>query len=255
MQVKESDIVLDPTRKSGHWYQVKGYGIVPSVTTIIGATLPKAALAAWGKRVALDSIRSALLERPLDVDTVTPWPAYVESIITEASARPDKIRDDAANFGTRAHAYISDWINGYTRPVQKDLEPCLKGFKDWVKGNDVSIDRSEVRLFSAKLKCAGSADLIGRRSAKRFVGDIKTSKGIWLDHKYQVGGGYAPMWDEMFGDEHGRIDEAWIIRLPKTEDDPVKFEAKKIKSLTAAKEGFRLLRRMFDLNKGQHFSK
>lgn len=179
----------------------------------------------------------------------------IPAIISRASERPIKFTEAAADFGTRAHAYASDWINGYARPKQEDLEPCLEGVKAWIADNDVSIDRSEIRLFSAKLLCAGSADIIGRRGSKRIVADIKTSKGIWPDFAYQVGGGYTAMWDEQYGEEQGRIEEAWIIRLPKTKEDPIKFEAKRVKSLTAAQEGFRLLRRMFDINRGTLFTK
>ena len=251
-------IELIPNRR-GHYYNVEGYPHeFPSVTTILSATLPKPALAQWGIRVAIDYIRNRLLANPFDLENWPSWDEFVEWVCDKAALRPQEIATEAAGFGTRVHAACEayakgqEW-DGVLAAFGADVEPSLQGFRQWIQDNDIRIDRSEQKLYSPTLIVAGSADIIGRRGTRRIVADIKTSKGIWPEFAYQVGGGYALMWDEVLGDEFGCIEEAWIIRLPKTAGEKLPFEAKRVKSLIRAKEGFKLLRRLFDIQKEKHF--
>lgn len=258
-------------RRGAHYYQVKGLSaLLPSVTTVTGAVLAKPLLVPWAKKVALENVRAELLAASLDAD---PWnetvntatqdglklkPEWIGGIIERAKKRPQELAEAAAEIGTAAHKIVDEMLKG-DRPMSLDgIDPSLhrpvKGFLEWYPTCPFVIEKSEVRVASLELGVAGSMDSIGRRkdNGALVIIDVKTSKAIYNEMAYQIGG-YAICAEEMWGE---KIHEACIIRLPKYADDPVPFEQKSASSIEAAKAGFACAKALYDINKmdllGQH---
>ena len=92
------------------FYQVEGHAdLFPSVTTVLGV-ISKPALIPWAKNVSLEKVRASLLERSGDEIAITQ--DWVDELISEASQRPDAVRDEAADFGTQAYVIIEALIKG-----------------------------------------------------------------------------------------------------------------------------------------------
>lgn len=253
-QLTSRKIKLVTGRGGGHWYRVDGIPeLLPSVTTIL-EVLSKPALVPWAKKVALENVKRELIEfgssgdYPINLDTLKLEKKWIEDIILRASKRPTQLAEAAADLGTRAHQVIHEMLSG-KKPLNiscvkgTDLERPIQGFLDWYATADFKITGSETRLYSERLGVAGSMDGLGIRKigGGLVVLDWKTSKAIYNDYAYQVGG-YTICVEELTGKE---VEEAWIIRFPKYNDDPIPFEAKQVKNLTAAKRGFELCRELF----------
>ena len=105
--------------RNGRHYQVEGFSEpFPSVTTVLGI-INKPALVPWARNVALDSIKKTLYEH-LEESVEPQW---VEDIIEQARRRPDQIRDQAADLGTRAHILIEQIIQGLEPEIPAEMEP------------------------------------------------------------------------------------------------------------------------------------
>ncbi len=91
---------------NGRHYRVEGFEEpFPSVTNVLGV-IAKPALVAWARDTALEAVREALTDRTGMMVAVTP--DWVSSLIEQARARPDQVRDGAADFGTQAHVLIDE---------------------------------------------------------------------------------------------------------------------------------------------------
>lgn len=233
---------------------------MPSVTTVTESVLNKPALGPWFKKVALENVKKILRAikfngeyNPINLDDGSLDEAWIERVIEESKKLPQKIAEEAADLGTRAHAIIDEMCKGIRsfslEGVPEDLIKPVKGFLDWWAQCEFEVVLSEVRVASEKLGVGGSMDILLRhkKSRKLVVGDWKTSKSIYLPMFYQVAG-YSLCLEEMIGEE---IDEAWIIRFPKYADDPMPFEAKEIsgEALRLSKAGFAMTKGLWDIAK------
>jgi genome maintenance exonuclease 1 len=120
-----------------------------SVTTILGTMLDKGFLNDWIARVG---------ER-----------------------EAERIKNQAATRGTELHGLAEDYV--LNRGVDtKKLMPLQKMLFNQIKKvldeNLEVVYGSELRLFSNKLKAAGSCDLIGQWNGRRAVIDFKTSRNF-----------------------------------------------------------------------------
>jgi len=169
---------------------------VPGVTTVLNATLPKDGLKYWAWQCGQDGI---------DID---------------------KARDHAADTGTVCHARIEAWLRGLEfdtwniSPEQMELsEIGLGRFVKWWTAQDLKLHSCETQMVSEVLRAGGTSDIVATRpSGTTLLMDIKTSNGIYLEHRIQVAT-YAAMWAETrLGFEP---DEAWIIRVGKDDADEI----------------------------------
>lgn len=132
---------------SGRFYQTPDGDKFSSVTTILGTMLEKGHLDEWIKRVG--------------------------------QREADRIKNQAATRGTHLHALMEDFVlnrevdETKLMPLQKML---FKQIKKALEENLEIVYGSEVRLYSKKLKAAGSCDLVGMWNGKRAVIDFKTSR-------------------------------------------------------------------------------
>lgn len=210
-----------------HLYDVTAENVsarYPSVTGFL-SVINKPALVPWAKKEALSSVESALLKR-LDGKEIAkiilnkPW---IETIIKDAKKRPDQIKDQAADLGTQAHAFIDLIIHGKEpESVPEAIEGPVQSFRDWWMKSGIELVMGDTKVASRIYGYGGSLDALGRRNGKLIILDWKTSSGIYNEYALQVAA-YGQAFHETFGLP---IEEAIIVRFGKK--PPFDFEAKEL---------------------------
>lgn len=197
--------------------------IVPGVTTIISNQLAwnKNALIAWARREAL------------------------------AGKDPDKIRDEAAESGTCAHYLIECHIKGkepdledFTQAQIDKGENGFLAFLDWEKENKLDYKAIEFGVVSEKYRYGGTIDMIASKNGDLWLLDLKTSKGVYAEHKVQVAA-YKNAYEEQ---EQKEINECHIIQLSK---DDGSFQHHKLskEQIWDGWDAFKYCRALYDLQR------
>lgn len=105
----------------------------------------------------------------------------IAAITEKARSQYNVKRNKAADTGTLVHAWIEDWIKGRQPELPHDHQ-VLNGvlaFKRYVDSQNIKFVASEQKIFSKKYKYAGTLDFEAEIDGKLFLGDIKTSSGIY----------------------------------------------------------------------------
>lgn len=138
---------------SGRRYKTPEGLLYPSVTTVLGATLDHTALDLWKERVGEEEA------------------AHIAQV---ASTR-----------GTRVHELCEDFV--LNKPLRKAMPITVMMYKQIekvLKENMNNVRMSEGRLYSNKLKVAGSVDLLadwqGKPSTIDFKTSIRNKKEEWI---------------------------------------------------------------------------
>ena len=221
------------------YYIVEGYPEpFPSVTTILNAVVAKPGLVLWARNVALDDVKQTLYGvTPIDVPTDFKfmWNDWVDKTIEKARKRPDEVRDQAADFGTRSHTLINDCIFGNNREIPVDLSDIIMGFLNWRDLTGLHIVPGEMMVYHPKLHYAGTLDAIGERDGQLVSLHFVAADAIHPEHFLQVAG-YLMAIASMLDQGMPLAPESWVLRFGKTSPS---FEAVHIPDLWAAMEGFR----------------
>lgn len=107
--------------EGARYYSIPGHKtFFPSVTTVL-KVINKPSLQSWQQRVTLDCVKELLKTRPTHSLTTEEEEKWVEGVISTANvqvgghcstqihfSQADKIRNEAANFGTRAHNFLDE---------------------------------------------------------------------------------------------------------------------------------------------------
>jgi hypothetical protein len=163
-----------------HRYTVGGKD-VPSVTHILDV-ISKPQLVNWATRVTVEFMREA----------IQPGVAYDEiqlhSLFENASKAPYQKKKDAGSFGTLVHAWVEQYIHGENPPipVNEEMKKSVSQFLDWVRRDNVKFLASEQVIYSRKYNYTGTFDFICKIDGKLYMGDTKTSKGIYTSYMNQV---------------------------------------------------------------------
>src|SRR5262245_3967337 len=216
---------------------------VPSVTSILHVW-PKPALTGWAakseKAGILDDLETWLRE---DAPTgLATRGAAIDRVLAmrEAPLRYLEVGRKARDIGSSAH----EWLEWFLRKEMKihagpepallpGAEKCVKGAMEWMIGVNLKPIAVEQRVLNREYNYAGRYDLKaevdwkeGFTTERRIViVDWKSSKGIYDDmlvqnHAYR--GADATMANG--SRSHGGI----VVRLAKTADDPIPFEARQV---------------------------
>ncbi len=256
---------------------------MPRTTSVIDRGIGKPCLTTWAARLEretiLDEVRVALGEH---VDEVT-----TKAVLRDVKKRLGKElacdvhKNQAADFGTATHALLEDHLREQAglepQPKTDEEEPpalvarAAQLAKDWLEAIAFEPDPEgiEERLWSEdeRLWSAGTADAFGTADLDRLLAsstwnrkhevkeapgtrvpllvDWKTSKSVGVSHKVQIGAYITYLI------ERSRIDApcyACILRVAKTEEDPMPLEAVLIHPEEFARYGgaFRFIRRIFN---------
>ena len=154
---------------------------VPSVTTVLGI-IAKPQLINWAAYCAVDSVASAL-EAGKAYDELE-----LSTIFDTARKAHYQKKVDAGNIGTFIHKWIEDYIKGTPQgmPVNEDLKDSINHFLTWVEKYKVKFLLSEQMTYSKKYKYAGTTDFICTINGDMYIGDTKTSSGIYPESLIQT---------------------------------------------------------------------
>jgi len=160
-------------RDDGHWYQTKFDEIYPSISTILSAT-------------ASDDKKNGLKN----------W--------RENEPAHEYITAQAQSIGTQSHQIIEDYLSLNLSLEEFDLLPIahfnnLKPFLD----NVSNVTCIEQRMYSDKLRVAGTSDLIAEYNGELSIIDYKTKRKPQIDEYmyeyYLQTTCYAQMFQEVTG--------------------------------------------------------
>jgi hypothetical protein len=141
-----------------------------SVTTLIGAGVPKEALIGWAARVTAEraydkAATLAAMRADGDRDAAIKW-------MTEA--RWEK-SGSAAVRGTTVHSFIEAYALGQTPEVHPDLEPYNQQILRFLDDHQPEFEAAESPVYNLKLGYAGTMDMILVVGGKRCIVDAKTT--------------------------------------------------------------------------------
>lgn len=172
---------------TGRVYVTPSGKVYPSVTTILGSTLPdekRGFLEAWAKRVGQDEA--------------------------------DRISKEARDKGTAVHLMAERFLLG--RPLREAGETFPPGAEESFNGIKLMLKKVddvwgiEAPLYSDEFEFAGTADLIGQYKGVPSILDYKTSRRLKTaedigDYKLQLTA-YAIAHNEMYGTD---IDQVAVL--------------------------------------------
>lgn len=157
------------------------------------------------------------------------------------------VKDKAAEAGTLAHELVERWIKKEPLSVEGDPEVTAKAknafeiFLEWAQQTRLEVTDTEVALISEKHRFGGTLDAM-LVNGKRSLGDWKTSNSVYGDYLYQLAA-YGILWEENFPDKP--IEGGYhLMRFAKEHPD---FAHYYWGELEEAKEGFLLMRRLYDI--------
>lgn len=154
-----------------------------------------------------------------------------------AKKRPDEVRDEAADLGTRIHDYIEAVLTGRELPpLTPDMEPSVNAFWAWKAECGLELRVSERMLFSLTHNYGGTLDAIGYKpDGTKVILDWKSSNGIYESMALQT----AAYWyadGEMTGEWAAEI---YIARFPKVaKEGEAPFEVKQVTGKETAFNAF-----------------
>lgn len=224
-----------------HVYTLDGKRLY-GVTTVLNV-ISKPALIQWAVNIAVEHISKNFPT----VETLLGNPYAITDVLEEAKVAHRKKKDDAATKGTDIHAILEDIIklaievnSGFIVNKHTD-EPQVQKFIDWATSENIQFIASELRLYSEEMWLAGTVDFTFIKDGKNYVGDIKTTSGIYDRTPFMQVAAYEMMLDERnFGDNYaGRC----IVRLGKDGSFEVVYSTSDLdkKGFLAALELFKCL--------------
>ena len=172
--------------QKSHTYTLDGVS-VPSVTTVIKATVPTpfSAAAWWGWKLGVQAAFHCG-EPALDVETL-------EAAAKLTDYRPDKTRDDAAARGNLIHAAMEHYAGDPVPINEKDFlaeyRPQLKALNKWLSANDPEIHKAEQMVGHSLHMYAGTLDAFVTFHSGVHQGltarlDWKTSKNVYPEQHF-----------------------------------------------------------------------
>lgn len=198
---------------AGHRYQVDGKEKV-GVTTAL-SVINKPALLQWAVNEAINYLKN-------EFKAGQGYDELELNNLLENAKKAHRVRKQtAADFGTLAHKWIEQYIKGENPepPVNKNLRKATEVFIKWVKDNNVVFTHCEQPVYSRKYDYCGTVDFICEIDGKSFIGDLKTSKGIYSEYHMQLAAYRIALEEEHEKSYAGTL----IVRIPKEEDDNVEI--------------------------------
>ena len=174
--------VREPTlldREDGHWYQTKFDNVYPSISTILSATSTE------DKKNGLENWKAN-------------EPAH------------EYITKQSQHVGTQSHKIIEDYLSNNLSLEEFDLLPIahFNNLKPFLE-NISDVTCIEQRMYSDKLKVAGTSDLIAYYNGELSIIDYKTKRKPQIDdymyEYYLQTTCYAQMFHEVTGQKINQI--------------------------------------------------
>lgn len=190
----------------------------PSVTGISGILNKAPVLVPWAVNLAGTHLRQ-YIERstgPYTAEQLLP-------VIDEACERHRRAKDEAASVGEIVHQYAEKFaiaqMNGEAFPEIPDGIPDgsllgINAFLDWVSNHKVMFLRAECLIASIEHEFQGELDFIAEVDGVPYLGDYKTSSGVY-DEAWLQTAGYLIAWNED-PDNTPKLSKRMILHFSKT---------------------------------------
>jgi len=197
--------------------------IVPGVTTVLGL-LNKPALVKWANNLGLQGIDST------------------------------KYVDDKAAIGTLAHAMVTDRLTGMETDLsdysQNQIDSATNSalsFWEWEKSHKIgAVHFCERPLVSEEYGFGGTLDIYAEVDGEDEIIDLKTGKGIFDEHIYQV----STL--KILLQEHGHnVSRVRVLNIPRTEDESFAEKVPTEKEMILGWLIFKNLLDVYNLKKGK----
>jgi len=189
---------------------------VTGILDLIGGSKTQA-LMGWAVKEALKFVGSELDKhkgQPIDEATIA-------EILKAGRKRPERIKDAAADLGTRVHALIDLWIAGKTLPeLKEDEKIAFENFLNFVKERKLRFVSGDLAVASVKYGYGGRLDALALdEKDKLILFDWKTSNAIRDDYAKQVAG-----YDVALLETYGlKADKATVVRFDKVDPKVLDF--------------------------------
>lgn len=204
----------------------------PGVTGIL-SIINKPALVNWAKREALNRVRESMSQFSNGSCTITD--TLIDRVIEEASARPDKIKDDAASLGSKVHAYIDRFVKGgKLEKIPNEILKPVSAFADWWKRSGLTFVSGDLKVASSAYGYGGSLDALAKKNGRLVLLDWKTSKAIYDEYALQAAA-YVQAFIETYG---VGVSEAVIVRFSKPGVPGPVFESGRLANIAESLAAF-----------------
>jgi len=225
--------------EGSHLYTLDGRPLT-GVTTVL-SVLAKPALIQWSANMATDYVRDNLTDLK-----------DLEEVLAVAKTAHRLKKEKAADTGTLAHKWIEDWINGKNPEPNPLVDHMTVNFVRWAEENKVEFLASEKQVYSRTHWYAGTLDFICKIDGKTYLGDLKTSSGIYDEYFFQTSA-YQLALQELEPDF--KIDGHLIINCTKEGRFNKKFSFDYKKNIPAFLGALAIYRRKGELEKESTWKK
>jgi hypothetical protein len=167
-----------------HVHKLDGKNLT-GITTIL-SVINKPYLIQWSANVACEYVKDNLKDLK-DMDEV----------LENAKVAHTKKKEKAGGIGTKVHEAVENYIKSEeVKSDDKLVQKCLDNFISWAKEDKVEFIESEKNLYSRKYWLGGIVDFVCRIDGEIWIGDVKTSSGIYPENFLQMAG-YQLMLEEL----------------------------------------------------------
>lgn len=229
-----------------------------SATSATGMIDKSRVLIPWAVNLCGSFFRKYLEEAGIDSFTKEELFPVLEEALTQHTVK----KEQAADIGSQVHEWIEQFalsrINGTEAPILSEdmpegVENAIGGFLDWYNENDVKFLASERLIYSKKYDYCGLTDFIAVINGKKSVGDYKTSKSVYSDHRYQL----SAYWNAIEEEDEEEIEQGVILHVNKETGEFKAYEITReehLKNLPAFLACLTIKRREKELN-NQYYGK
>ncbi len=257
-------------RDDSHWYRVSGYDrSFASVTTILGIIDKSQALLNWHQRSITNRIRhfAALpqsLGGPPPLSNSNEFLQWMESQLTDAAREPDRLKNEAADLGTRIHKAVEQTLlQGNTEGIREADLPAVEAALLFLQDQRLTPLAAETHVWHPEERYAGQVDCIAQHADGTIaVIDWKSGNRLYSAYEYQAAA-YAEAVTKLRGQVAGH---AYVVQLPKNKNginsryrnnggngngsngnqDQLRYDFLKVKSIDQAYSTFLAAKRLWD---------
>ena len=194
------------------------------VTTILNRGIPKRELENWKVRQE-DSYFSDEFRRRLRTNMSYEETVNMALAVKEESKQASiKIRDTAADWGSRIHHLIDRLSYDSSVFVPEEFSHAVDSWYTWISGNNLSIIATEQPLYfydeETHVRYCGTADLIAMTQDERIlIADYKSGASIYPTYSLQNSAYSMALKQILSALDISTQPKCMVVKLPKTTDE------------------------------------
>lgn len=199
--------------EKAHAYFLDGKPLI-GCTTVLNV-LAKPALIQWSANMAVKYVIEKGVPYYGENDDLVDNYIVTGEMLDEAKTAHRRKKEGAADVGTHVHLWLEQYITGLKPAIPEDPQEkkMIEAFLKWEEEVKPKWLASEKRVYALSTHTAGTLDFIAEINGKVYLGDFKTSSGIYNEMFWQTSA-YQYMLQEM--EPTRRIDGHIIVNIQKT---------------------------------------